>query len=532
MHGQGTFNRGNGETFDGQFKRGLYHGTGILRRVNGDWYQGQFKRGAMHGQGTMKPAEGGVYNGAFYNGQYHGQGTYKWPNNGGVYTGTWRKGKRWGYGRRIFAAGAEYEGEFALGSMHGRGTYKNTRGDQYTGEFVADRYHGFGIMVYGNGDRYEGQWQLGVFCGVGRYTYQNGGYYDGEYWALTRGGIKARLEPDSLEPFQVRAQTKSVFGYTDEKRNEAWQRQHTKSGVKIQLSKELRKRLHDMRRSVGRVLVGSAHDNPEQPGIVRPLCDGKRHGKGVRVWADGSRYEGDWYQDKMHGFGVLVRSGPKGERYEGQWIHGIRQGRGIASWGHSLGGRYTNPLGHIVDGGLGRSVYDGQWILGNFHGLGKLINPDGRDYEGEFLRGQRHGIGTQILLSHENIEFIKKAGRHDSLTAVWKYEGSWVHNKRQGVGLAYQLNGDKLHGTFIQGRLHGVVKVMTKSGHVHFKLYDLGSEVRALTPEEAKAHAADDHEARAAQEIQSRRKRLQDARAGHVSGNLPESKSADHSISE
>jgi hypothetical protein len=37
----------------------------------------------------------------------------------------------------------------------------------------------------------------------------------------------------------------------------------------------------------------------------------------------------------------------------------------------------------VQDGGLGRSVYDGEWYSGLFHGTGIFTCPDGRMYEGE-----------------------------------------------------------------------------------------------------------------------------------------------------
>lgn len=40
-----------------------------------------------------------------------------------------------------------------------------------------------------------------------------------------------------------------------------------------------------------------------------------RHGKGVQVWHDGSIYEGQWRNDKAHGFGRLIHA--DGDVYEG-----------------------------------------------------------------------------------------------------------------------------------------------------------------------------------------------------------------------
>jgi hypothetical protein len=48
--------------------------------------------------------------------------------------------------------------------------------------------------------------------------------------------------------------------------------------------------------------------------------DGKRHGRGVYVWANGDRYEGDWKDGKRHGRGSYVDG--NGDRYEGDWKEG------------------------------------------------------------------------------------------------------------------------------------------------------------------------------------------------------------------
>ncbi len=61
------------------------------------------------------------------------------------------------------------------------------------------------------------------------------------------------------------------------------------------------------------------------------MKDGKKHGYGVLMWADGGRYEGEWKDGKEHGHGVMVW-GPDtewaGDRYEGGMENGKTHGRG------------------------------------------------------------------------------------------------------------------------------------------------------------------------------------------------------------
>ncbi len=53
-----------------------------------------------------------------------------------------------------------------------------------------------------------------------------------------------------------------------------------------------------------------------------PLCDGKRHGTGIRVWTNGARYEGQWLNDKIHGQGMLISE--DGAKFEGYFYNGLK----------------------------------------------------------------------------------------------------------------------------------------------------------------------------------------------------------------
>merc|ERR1719502_2414091 len=64
----------SGETFTGQFRKGIFHGKGTRVWPNGDWYAGEFKNGEQEGEGTFESAaEGWVYNGRWLHGRMQQQ---------------------------------------------------------------------------------------------------------------------------------------------------------------------------------------------------------------------------------------------------------------------------------------------------------------------------------------------------------------------------------------------------------------------------------------------------------------------------
>jgi len=45
------------------------------------------------------------------------------------------------------------------------------------------------------------------------------------------------------------------------------------------------------------------------------------HGNGEFFYADGDKYEGNWYQDQANGYGIYIHR--NGNRYEGDWSNDI-----------------------------------------------------------------------------------------------------------------------------------------------------------------------------------------------------------------
>ncbi len=89
-------------------------------------------------------------------------------------------------------------------------------------------------------------------------------------------------------------------------------------------------------------------------------------GPGVATWANGDRYDGEWWDGNMNGHGVATWA--NGDRYEGEWWEGKKNGRGIQV---------------DADG----SRYDGEWRDGLPNGRGTIMLSDGDSYNGVWVNG-------------------------------------------------------------------------------------------------------------------------------------------------
>ena len=81
-----------------------------------------------------------------------------------------------------------------------------------------------------------------------------------------------------------------------------------------------------------------------------------KQGYGVLIWADGSRYEGQFKRNKIHGRGKVTFF--NGDWYDGNFVNGKKTGQG----------KYM-----FVDG----RNYDGAWLNDMQHGQGSFTYSDG-----------------------------------------------------------------------------------------------------------------------------------------------------------
>ena len=130
----------------------------------------------------------------------------------------------------------------------------------------------------------------------------------------------------------------------------------------------------------------------------------KKNGIGEYLWADGSKFLGNWKDNRQEGFGIYEWSDKK--KYEGYFQNNILEGEGHYKW---------------IDG---RDYY-GTFNKGKRQELGKYIWNDGRSYTGFWENGKQNGLG--LYINEKNDEKF----------------GIWVIGKRNRWLTAEEINALK-----------------------------------------------------------------------------------------
>lgn len=129
------------------------------------------------------------------------------------------------------------------------------------------------------------------------------------------------------------------------------------------------------------------------------------HGKGIRYWHNGKKWEGTWENGKANGHIIVTFDGEL--VYEGNMVDDLPNGEG----------KYINPDT--------KETYIGTWVNFKREGMGELLSESGEKiYEGEWKNDKYHGYGQYFL------------------RGICRYEGGWVVGKRNGEGSAYDENGN------------------------------------------------------------------------------------------
>ncbi|KAF4149226.1 MORN repeat domain-containing protein [Phytophthora infestans] len=418
---------GGGESYTGQWRANRFHGRGVYVNSEGDVYDGEWCDGVRHGAGKLTVASpemtrhGDVvqYVGEWMEGKLHGIGSCKYKD-GSEYSGAFNQGKRHGNGIHVMVSGDRYEGQWWQGLRHGQGvSFSKSSGTTREGTWkrgveVSD---GEWLITFANGDKYSGSCRRGRPWGKGTCKFANGAAYTGEWVDGLREGRGVCITPDgtilegewqhSVFVKAVRSPSRFVdVSLSSNTPPSSPKRSSVYSGEEMQ---------HPMTGTHRYVY-------PNRDVYEGEFKEGHRNGFGIFTErATGNTYEGQWMQDLRHGSGVLT-SGSRDFIYDGAWENDERCG-----------------YGHCVISG-GRETYSGQWRGNSFHGTGNYTDAEGNIYEGEFVQGKKHGVGKLIAPASEL--------QSDSTVPqqTQQYTGEWRDGCREGLGDAVFSDGSRYSG--------------------------------------------------------------------------------------
>jgi len=182
----------------------------------------------------------------------------------------------------------------------------------------------------------------------------------------------------------------------------------------------------------------------------------------VVSFPNGDRYEGEFRNGLMHGWGVYVSK--LGDRYEGMFANDLRNGSGTQTT--TSGDRYTGMFVSGIRHGLGSLAQsDGSRYAGDFrndmiNGRGVMYYPDDSKYAGDFMNGRKHGKG---VIRFPNGDVYEGEFRADLRTGKGEYRfadgsrytGDFVDGVRHGQGHYLAADGAQYIGPFVNGQMHG-----------------------------------------------------------------------------
>lgn len=207
----------------------------------------------------------------------------------------------------------------------------------------------------------------------------------------------------------------------------------------------------------------------------------------VVSFPNGDRYEGEFRNGLMHGWGVYVSK--QGDRYEGMFENDLRNGPGTQTT--TSGDRYTGMFVSGIRHGLGSLTQaDGSRYAGDFrndmiNGRGVMVYPDGSKYAGDFMNGRKHGKG---VIRFPNGDVYEGEFRTDLRTGKGdyrfadgsRYTGDFVDGVRHGQGHYRAADGAEYIGPFKNGKMHGEGVRVYPGGQRVKGLWHEGEHVRDI----------------------------------------------------
>ena len=168
LDGPGKTYVNNGDTFIGNYEKGMLNNKGVFVDVAGDVYEGEFKDNIMEGQGQETFVDGSAFKGEYKGNKKNGEGKFVWAD-GSFYLGSLKDNHFHGLGLYEWASGLKYNGQWEKGLMEGEGIITTKNGDYYEGEFKNNKKDGLGLFWWNERKYYLGNWKQGVQHGDGKF---------------------------------------------------------------------------------------------------------------------------------------------------------------------------------------------------------------------------------------------------------------------------------------------------------------------------------------------------------------------------
>ena len=180
-------------------------------------------------------------------------------------------------------------------------------------------------------------------------------------------------------------------------------------------------------------------------GFIEPPEVMSAHGQGVKTYANGDRYEGEWAYGHYEGQGVKVYA--NGDRYEGEWVYGRYGGQGVKTYAN--GDRYEGEWSASHNARLvGFDHYKGQ---------GALTLIDGRIYEGLWsyddalemhLLDNENDLLSQVF---ENRSFMGFKKKKKEISNIGKIKGENIYVNACGYDpQSYSLTPFSIEGVITE----------------------------------------------------------------------------------
>eukprot|EP00931_Biecheleriopsis_adriatica_P023963 TRINITY_DN15026_c0_g2_i1.p1 TRINITY_DN15026_c0_g2~~TRINITY_DN15026_c0_g2_i1.p1 ORF type:complete len:365 (+),score=70.82 TRINITY_DN15026_c0_g2_i1:80-1174(+) len=166
-----------------------------------------------------------------------------------------------------------------------------------------------------------------------------------------------------------------------------------------------------------------------------------------------------------------------GAIYDGQWLSGMRHGVGKQTWPN--GTEYVGKWHRGRASGMGEikhsdgDAYIGQWVNGRAHGMGIYRFQDGAaSYEGEFRCDHRDGMGVETWVDGSRYAGVFRQGEKSGYGAnEWPdgtvYLGTWQANALTGAGQYVIHDGTTFKGQWENSTPHGVGRYQWPNGRTY-----------------------------------------------------------------